>query len=239
MTATELTYIGNELDLFSNAHNWKSYFARHLGSFVAGDVAEVGAGLGGTTSLLCTGNESSWSCLEPDPSLCTEISNKISRGELPSNVSAKVATLEDIDRSQKFDTIMYIDVLEHIEDDVSEANLAAEHLRPGGSLIVLSPAHQWLFTPFDEAIGHFRRYNKTTISALNPAGVELHKCFYLDTIGLLASLGNKLLLRQSSPTASQIKVWDNMMVPVSKLVDPITGHKFGKTIVAIWQKQVS
>lgn len=46
-----------------------------------------------------------------------------------------------------FDTIIYIDVLEHIEDDREELNRAASHLRPGGHLIILSPAHQKLFTP--------------------------------------------------------------------------------------------
>lgn len=236
MTTTELPYIGTELDLFSNANNWKSYFARHLKPFVSGYVAEVGAGIGGTTALLCSGDETSWTCLEPDPSLCQEITDKIADEELPANVTAEVATLADLAPARTFDSIMYIDVLEHIEDDLGEANRAADRLNPGGYLIVLSPAHQWLFTPFDEAIGHYRRYNKSSIKALKPAGVALHKCFYLDSVGLLASLGNKLLLRQSSPTLSQIKFWDNMMVPVSGVADPLTRHMFGKTIVAVWQK---
>ena len=64
-------YIGDELELFEIATTWKAYFARHLAPFISGDVAEVGAGLGGTTRLLCTGCETTWTALEPDADLCS------------------------------------------------------------------------------------------------------------------------------------------------------------------------
>ena len=54
---------------------------------------------------------------------------------------------------ERFDTILYIDVLEHIDDDLGELARSATHLRPGGHLIVLAPAHQALYSPFDKAIG--------------------------------------------------------------------------------------
>ncbi len=236
MTSAELPYIGNELDLFSHARNWKAYFASHLKPFISGDVAEVGAGLGGTTATLCTGTESSWTCLEPDPVLCAEIVSKCRSGALQANVVAHVATLASFDPAARFDTVLYIDVLEHIEHDREEANRAAMRLKPGGNLVVLAPAHQSLFTSFDEAIGHFRRYDKSSLTSLEPEGLQLRTCFYLDSVGLFASVANKLLLRQSSPTIAQIKIWDNLMIPVSRLSDQLTGRMFGKTVIAVWQR---
>jgi hypothetical protein len=62
------------------------------------------------------------------------------------------------------------------------------------------------------------------------------KAFYLDSVGLLASAANRLLLKQSLPTARQIQVWDNFMVPCSRLLDPLTGYLAGKSVVAVWER---
>ena len=229
-------YIGDELELFEIATTWKAYFARHLAPFISGDVAEVGAGLGGTTRLLCTGSETSWTALEPDADLCSDISRKLAAGALPKTVTPIVATLADLEPEVLFDTILYIDVLEHIEQDKAEVERAAAHLKPGGHLIVLAPAHQSLYTPFDKAIGHFRRYTKSSLLALEPSGLQVHKAFYLDSVGMLASLANKLLLKQAQPKRSQIRFWDRVLVPASKLFDVLTVKALGKTVIAIWQK---
>ena len=229
-------YIGDELELFEIATTWKAYFARHLAPFISGDVAEVGAGLGGTTRLLCTGAETTWTALEPDADLCSEISRKLAAGTLPKTVTPIVGTLADLEPEVLFDTILYIDVLEHIEHDKAEVERAAAHLKPGGHLIVLAPAHQSLYTPFDKAIGHFRRYTKSSLLALEPSGLQVHKAFYLDSVGMLASLANKLLLKQAQPKRSQIRFWDRVLVPASKLFDVLTAKALGKTVIAIWQK---
>ena len=68
--------------------------------------------------------------------------------------------------------MLYIDVLEHIEHDLDELARAASHLAPGGHLVVLAPAHQALFSDFDRAIGHYRRYNRAGLQKLAPAGLR-------------------------------------------------------------------
>jgi hypothetical protein len=59
---------------------------------------------------------------------------------------------------------------------------------------------------------------------------------YLDTIGLLASAGNRFLLSSAMPNARQISLWDRVMLPVSKLVDPILRYRVGKTVIAVWRR---
>jgi SAM-dependent methyltransferase len=137
---------------------------------------------------------------------------------------------------QQFDTIVYIDVLEHIEKDSEELSEAARHLRPGGHIIVLSPAHQRLYSPFDAAIGHFRRYNRSSLRAVSPVDLTLIRMRYLDSVGLLASLANSLFLRQSMPHKGQLQFWDNWIVPVSRVLDPLLFYSAGKTIIGIWRK---
>jgi len=125
--------------------------------------------------------------------------------------------------------------LEHIEDDAGEFRRAASHLSPGGVLIILSPAHPWLFTPFDHAIGHYRRYTKTSLAAVSPSHLCREKLTYLDSAGLLASLGNRLLLKSRMPTAAQIRTWDGMLVPCSRWLDPLLCGTVGKSVLGIWR----
>jgi hypothetical protein len=143
-------------------------------------------------------------------------------------------TIGDLDPRRKFDAILYIDVIEHIQDDRGELARAASLLAPGGSLIVLAPAHAFLYTAFDRAIGHFRRYTRQTLRAIAPAGLRERKLLYLDSFGALASLGNRLLLRSAFPTERQILAWDRFLVPVSCRLDPLLRHKAGKSVLGVW-----
>lgn len=225
----EIEYVGNELELFKNALNWKTYFSDKLMGHIHGDVLEVGSGICANTNFLQNENVSSWTCLEPDNEL-------IQKAERVNNTSFINGTLDDVDKDQKFDTIIYIDVLEHIEKDSREVINSYEFLKNGGKLIVLSPSYQYLFSPFDESVGHFRRYNKNTISSLHPK-CRPYRCFYLDSVGVILSLANKLILKSGSPTQKQIKFWDSFVVQLSKFLDRLIGHSFGKSIVCIWKRE--
>jgi SAM-dependent methyltransferase len=152
---------------------------------------------------------------------------------LPDSVRVEVGTIRGLEEAS-FDTILYVDVLEHIEDDRGELERAAARLRPGGRLVVLAPAHQWLFSPFDSAIGHFRRYTKRSLRELAPPGLELTRLRYLDSVGLLASGANRFLLKSSSPNLGQIRFWDRVLVRASRMVDPLLAYSVGKSVLSVW-----
>lgn len=229
-------YVGSELELFAAATVWKSYLRRRIAPYLGADVLEVGAGAGGTTRFLCQGTHRRWVCLEPDPKLAEQVEQAIREGSLPACCTTAVGTLEQLAPAAEFDTILYIDVLEHIDDDRAELARAAEALRPGGRLVVLSPAHNWLYSPFDRAIGHYRRYSRRTLAAAAPAALEPVRLDYLDSVGLLASAGNRLLLRQGMPTPGQIALWDKVMVRLSRGLDPVLAHRLGKSVLGVWKR---
>lgn len=235
--STDYKYPGQELQLFETAINWKEYFARRITKYITGKVLEVGAGIGGTTLLLNKDKAISWLLLEPDEKMSQTLQQKINTKLLPSNCKAMKGTLDSLDKNEKFDCILYIDVLEHIENDASELKKAIYHLSQGGHLIILSPAFQFLFSPFDKAIGHCRRYTRKTLSAIKPDSLMPVKVIYLDTAGFFASLLNKLLLRQQYPRKRQVQIWDRWMIPVSRITDRIFFYSFGKSILAVWKKQ--
>jgi hypothetical protein len=233
---SQLMYVGTELKLFSKAQNWKNYIRILIAPYIKGDVLEVGAGIGTNTCLLCLREHRKWLCLEPDINLFLDLKSTIVSCDFD-NCYLQNGTLDTLTKKQFFDSILYLDVLEHIYKDKDEIIRACHHLEVEGHLIVLAPAYQWLFTPFDTAIGHYRRYSKSKLIALLPDSIEVVRVVYLDCVGLLANLANKLLLRQRQPMLFQLKLWDNLMVPLSKGLDPILGYNFGKTILLIGRKK--
>src|SRR5271170_3673365 len=142
---SEYNYIGSELDLFAKAVRWKSYWRSFLASVISGDVLEVGAGIGTNTQLLSGLPVKSWTCLEPDAQLCARIPRELSATIIKGSIA-------DLPAAPNYDTILYIDVLEHIEHDKAELEGAFRLLRKAGHLCVLGPAHPGLFTPFDAAV---------------------------------------------------------------------------------------
>ena len=229
-------YVGGELGLFAHAQHWKRYWIQSLRRYIRGSVLEVGAGIGTNTPLLRNGSEPRWVCLEPDAALASTLRQTISQHPLCGTSEVRTGTVASLPAEETFDSILYIDVLEHIADDRDELVRAARHLNRGGAIIVLSPAHDWLFSEFDRSIGHCRRYTTRSLEALTPAELKVRRSFYLDSVGLLASAANRFLLHQSLPNAKQIRLWDSFMVPCSRLLDPLTQHRLGKTAVCVWER---
>lgn len=230
-------YVGQELELFAKAANWKAYHACMLHPYIHGDVLEVGAGVGGTTPFLRTETARSWTCLEPDPTLAAALEARTARK--PDTLRTVVGTIDIFSATPQFDTIIYIDVLEHLPDDSAEVHRAAARLRPNGHLIALSPAHQWLFSPFDAAVGHERRYSQAGFASLAGGLLHIRLSRYLDSFGMVLSLANRVLLRQRTPTQGQIRFWDRWVVPASRAMDSLLGWRAGKSVVCVWQKPAS
>lgn len=228
-----MEYIGSELDLFKDAIVWKKYFSSQINQYISGDVLEVGAGLGANSKFLINDKVISWTFLEPDHTLC----NKIKINTTDINISKNVINGTIDSTNCTFDTIIYIDVLEHIEDSMGEIDKIKTRLNKGGNLIILVPAYQYLFSDFDREIGHFRRYNKKVLKNEVKDKLVLVSSFYLDSIGVLASLVNKIFLKKAKITRSQVSFWDNYLVRISYLSDIIFFRKFGKSLIAIFTKE--
>lgn len=231
----EFEYVGTELELFENAHIWKQYWFDTIYSYTGASILDVGAGTGSTAKLFSNKNLTRYLAVEPDKENIKILREKIETGVLNNAVQSKIGNIGALEEDDFFDTILYIDVLEHIQDDASELESASRHLRPGGRIIVLSPAHQWLYSPFDESVGHFRRYNKESLLRAKPSKLSVERMIYIDSVGILASAANRMILRNKNPNMGQIKLWNDYMVPVSKYLDKYTRYILGKTIVGIFK----
>jgi SAM-dependent methyltransferase len=234
---SEFKYTGEELNIFEQANNWKAYWTVTIRRHIGNRILEVGAGIGSNTFVLKDVECERWVCIEPDSVLCKKIEDKKRSGLLSNKIEVINGTISDIPDFEKFDTILYLDVLEHIENDSAELRVAFNLLSDNGKIIILSPAHNFLFSPFDQKIGHFRRYNKKDITEIIPEKASLLELKYFDSIGLFASLGNKLILKKADPSNAQIAFWDRAIIPISRFVDPLIAYSAGKSILAIIEKK--
>jgi SAM-dependent methyltransferase len=144
-------YSGQELPQMARAVHWKSYIAELVRPHLGPSVLEVGAGIGSNIPYLRHPPVREWTAVEPDAAQAAQIRDP--------GVRVVAGTIAAIGATERFDAILYLDVLEHLADDAAELRRAATHLVPGGRLIVLAPAHRWLTSPMDAAVGHYRRYS--------------------------------------------------------------------------------
>jgi len=233
---TESRYIGGELELFSLATNWKRYVKAAIREHLVGDILEVGAGIGSTTAAMHDGTAHRWVCLEPDLSNATRLKRSVVERSGYKETHVIAGSLDALAKHPSFDCVLYMDVLEHIQDDRDQIQAAALLVRPDGHIIILSPAHQWLFSEFDKSIGHLRRYDKQLLRSLMPSGWIQVKMAYLDSVGALLSLGNVVGLRQAMPSPRQIAIWDRLCIPLSRIMDSLLRQNCGKSVLAVWRK---
>ena len=140
-------------------------------------------------------------------------------------------------KKNKYDCILYADVLEHIKLDRLEILTASKYLKKGGRLIIMSPSHNFVYSDFDKAVNHYRRYNKKMLVKLKPSNLFVEKCYYLDSLGLILLIINKFFLKKM-PKYKDIYFWDRFIVPISIFIDAITFYIFGKSIVCVFQKKI-
>jgi SAM-dependent methyltransferase len=231
-------YVGNELELFKYAVNWKTYFSKYLSPYISGDVLEVGAGIGSNIQYLVNSVNliNSWCFLEPDKNLASQIEINTININLKNKYIIN-GIISDIPE-KKFDTILYIDVLEHINGSHEEIDKIKLRLKPNGILIVLVPAFNFLFNNFDEKLGHFRRYDKKLLLNEVNNRLKIEKLYYLDSLGFFASLVNKYILKKDVPSLNNIKFWDKYLITLSKFFDLIFFKSFGKSLIGVFRNNV-
>ena len=132
--------------------------------------------------------------------------------------------------------IIYLHVLEHIKNDEEEIKEAAKKLNKDGTLIIMVPAHQKIFSNLDSAVGHFRRYEMDFFNKKFDH-LEISSAKFLDSMGYFLYYLNKIFFKKEVyPSKLKIFIWDKIFTPISAVADFILRYKFGKCILAVYKK---
>ena len=220
-----------ELEFFDAAKNWRKYQFENILKYINSSVLEVGPGTGNNVQYY-RNRASEITLLEINKRLANSLKSKFQEDK-----KITVLNLNINFQEKKFDTILYMDVLEHIKDDKKEINRALEQLKPGGNLIFFVPAYQFLYSDFDKAIGHVKRYDKHFfLSFKKDEKISIIELKYFDSIGFFIAVLNKIFNKNTKETIGLgVKIW-NKLIFFSKIMDLIFLNKFGKSLFCVIKK---
>tara|TARA_B110000211_G_scaffold233693_1_gene300635 strand:- start:2595 stop:3284 length:690 start_codon:yes stop_codon:yes gene_type:complete len=216
---------------FDDANFHINYCLKFIKKYMKGSVLEVGAGCGSFTRNYINSEISSITLTEVDNKNILDL-----REKFKSNQKIKITKDNIYSINQKFDVIVYLHVLEHIKNDEEEIKEAAKKLNKDGTLIIMVPAHQKIFSNLDSAVGHFRRYEMDFFNKKFDH-LEISSAKFLDSMGYFLYYLNKLFFKKEVyPSKLKIFIWDKIFTPISAVADFILRYKFGKCILAVYKK---
>jgi len=224
-----INYPGWELKFFDKALNFRKYQFSLMQKYINGEVAEVGPGNGVNLKIYQTLAKKIY-LFEPSKFF-------IKRLKKYKNPRIKVFNSTFERSKNRYDTIIYLDVLEHIKDDSKEIFNAYNSLKKNGYLIINVPAFQHLYSKFDEDLMHFKRYKKKDFKKiLYSLKIYNYKMIYFDCLGYFLSLFSKILIKNYKiKFGSKISIW-NKLIPLSIFFDRLFLNFFGKSLIVFIKK---
>jgi len=241
MSGRAFDYAGRDLEAMAEAenyHRWiRDVFAPHLGD----RVVEVGAGTGSFSVLLAERGPASLSLLEPSPAMFAQLSART----WPDGVDVRLynaffrEVADRIAADGRPDAIVYVNVLEHVSDDVGELRAARELLATGGRILIFVPALIALYSPFDESLGHHRRYTAASLqAACRHAGLEVLETRYFDLLGVAPWWLKYRVLRSRGMSPGSVRLYDRIGVPLTRALESAVRVPLGKNLLAVTRRFV-
>lgn len=220
------------LDGMSRAPSVATWTLEQFGDNLGGRVLEAGCGIGNLTGKLLGLEEVV--CLDIDNAYIEDVEKRY--GHLR-NVTVKRGDLQDpatYASLGEFDSVLSVNVLEHLGDPVSALRGFHEVLRPDGKALILVPAHPWLYSAADEAMEHRKRYTGSELrEELESAGFRVESISEFNRLGVFGWWFNKLIGKES------ISSWQgalfSMLMPLARVVEKIAALP-GLSLVAIGRK---
>jgi SAM-dependent methyltransferase len=234
-------YAGKDLEAMSfavNYHRWiLSIFEPHLGK----RIVEVGAGTGSFSELLLEQRLDLLSLVEPSTVMHQQLCRRME--ELGPSVTVKTYNdvfenvAEEIRSTVQPDSVIYVNVLEHIADDVNELKVINQTLDVGGKLFIFVPALSWLHGSMDRQLGHFRRYTRTELEKkCVAAGFRVIVARYFDVMGVLPWWVKYKLLQSKEMEPGAVRFYDQRVVPIAKTLETSITPPIGKNVLLIAEK---
>ncbi|HEV2692222.1 MAG TPA: class I SAM-dependent methyltransferase [Verrucomicrobiae bacterium] len=227
-------FFAEDLRQMERAVNYRQWQFAMVERFVHGRVLEVGGGIGNFTPQLAARAKSIVS-LEPNEYCYRQLLEK-TKG-IP-NLAAHRITVESLDTvipaGEKFETVILMNVLEHIQDDQAVLAALKQRLADDGRVVVLVPAGPWAFGTTDDRLGHYRRYSKGYARSLfGGLDLEIEFMRYYNFIGIWAWWWNAKFNRRETQNDGQIRFFDKFLVPVTSWVEKFVRPPVGQSILIV------
>ena len=218
-----------------DAQHYHDYLCSLLLPHLGAKILEIGPGYGQYTKIFLESPKVSEVTVADIDAACLEQIQARFPGLRAAQLNLEDPTWPGSLGNQKFDSVILINVLEHIEHDREALENIRAVLAPGGELLVIVPAHPALYGQMDALAGHYRRYERTALaSLLDAAGFRVEELSYINPIGGLGWWLNAKFFRPSSLSTpainSQILFFDKYILPLSLRLTPCFRKFFGQSL---------
>lgn len=202
-----------------NAIRFNRWMADSILPFIGDNVLEIGAGIGNLTRLLCSGRIR-YVITDLDREYLNHVSSLLRSYPNVSTAIGDVSIARDFESFHgQMDTVICLNVLEHVKDDISGLRNIHSCLRPGGRAILLVPQGPFAFGSLDRILGHFRRYTKAEFETkLSAAGFSIDCIFPFNRSTYPGWLLNAKLLKRRRLSRFQLALFDRA-VPLLRHLD--------------------
>lgn len=221
------------LESMSQAGFYNQWTLRKFDGYLKGDILEIGCGIGNFTLTLS--KYGIVTAIDIDKNLINSF-KKNSESNISSGYG-NIETGEYFFKEKSYDTIVCINVLEHIKNDMRALENISKLTKKGGHLILLVPIYEFLFGSIDKSIGHFRRYNpEDLIKKMKGKGFTIISSQKLNFIGALGWFISGKILKNKQITENDIKLF-NFFSPILYLENFIK-PLIGTSILIVAKKEV-
>ena len=220
-----ITALSDSLDLLSDTYNYNHWIYGLLRPFLGDSICEVGAGIGNLSRFFL--NADRLIAIEPEAKYLKALC-KLSDVHL--NMSVHECGIEDyvLKDHNQVDSVVCVNVLEHIDDDAAMLEKFASMLNPGGVILLYVPACSWAYGEIDKALGHYRRYSKHGLKELaHSCGLDVVTNRYVNFVGAFGWWWCSRVRKHTDIKRDNVKLVDRFVPYLSaaeKLVKPVVGQ---------------
>lgn len=228
------------LESFSKTKKFNSWQYKAIAHYCKGSILEIGSGIGNISDFLLE-NNTSVTLSDLRKNYCTILQERFRNRTSLRNIIQLDLGATDFDNKYtyllgQFDTIIALNVIEHIQNDANAINNCRKLLRPEGQIIILVPAYQCLYNSLDKGLDHFKRYTRKSLTKLvMEQGMEIKVIKHFNFVGILGWWFSGTLLKKKMIPKKQISIYDKL-VPLFRIADHITLNKIGLSVISVAQK---
>lgn len=226
-------YDGADLESLTVLNNYQNWIISIFAPYLTGNITEYGAGTGNISQLLASFAER-LTLVEPSPNLIPILQAKFDGDEEVTVVADTLEAAVAATEAESCDAIVIVNVLEHIEDDVTSLKELHRTLKPGGTLLIFVPALPFLYSALDKKFGHFRRYRLDELrSKCLAAGFVISTQRYFDVLGVLPWWLINRVMGATTFSDRLAIIYDRIFVPIGRMMESVIRPPIGKNIVMI------
>jgi len=218
------------LERMAAAPRFNRWMFKRLRRWIGRRVLEIGAGIGNMSAFLV--DRERVVLTDTEPYYLGRLRERFAAYPTVTVAELRLPAVDGSLAGQRLDTVMCLNVLEHIEDDRASLEAMGRLLQPGGHLVLLVPALRALYGTMDEALGHFRRYVPAELKAkVVAAGFELRHLEYFNLAGVPGWWFAGRVLRRRVIPGGALR-WYEALVPLFRL-EAVLPWRIGQSLIAI------